>query len=280
MPEAAVISQTQTPPPPPAAPATEAPAAGVTTAQNTAEQAPATLEGGEKKPDTEQAPEKRQGQSRYERRLDRAYRKAAEAQARAEFFEKQYNEARAKVATPEDPGAPKLENFKDIEEYAKAVGKYESEKALKAHQDKQRSETQKQMRTRLTESWEAKAARADGKYEDFDEVVGDIQPTSPWSIAVMEAENGEDIAYYLGKNMKEAHRIAALPPTAQIREIGKLEAKLAAEPPKPKTASKAPPPITPLAGTTPAENAKPSDKDDIDTWFKKRNAEVRAKRRR
>ena len=39
----------------------------------------------------------------------------------------------------------------------------------------------------------------------------------------MEAENGDDIAHYLGKNPKEAHRIAQLHPRSQIREIGKLE---------------------------------------------------------
>jgi hypothetical protein len=267
---AAVPAPSAPPPAPPAA------AESVPNAQNTAEQAPATAPEGEK-PETGQDPEK-QSSRRFERRLDKAYRKAAEAQARAEFFEKQFNEFKAKAQPPEDPGAPKLENFKDIEEYAQAKAKHASEKALKEHQDKQRSETWKQQQERLSKDWDSKTDRGTDKYDDFQDVVGDIKPTAPWAIAVMEAENGEDIAYHLGTNIKEAERISSLSPTAQIREIGKLEAKLAAEPAKPKTPSKAPAPITPLTGAAPVVGDVPSESDDTAAWIKKRNKQVHGKR--
>jgi hypothetical protein len=264
----------------PAAPAPSAPAAveqaagGNDPAQNTAESAPAAKPEGEK-PESQEA---KAGKSRYERRLDRAYRKAAEEKARADFYAKQVEELRPKAA-PEDPGAPRLENFDDIEKYAAAKAKHESDRVLKEHTAKQHAETQKQAQTRLVEGWEAKADRASSKYDDFEEVVGDIKPTTPWAMAIMEADNGEDIAYHLGKNLKEAQRIAALPPLAQIREIGKLEAKLAAEPIKPKAPSKAPAPITPLSGNAPADNATPSEKDDIGDWMKKRSKQVHGARR-
>src|SRR3990167_3075201 len=188
----------------PAAPAPEAPAEGETTpAQNTAEQAPATAPEGDK-PATDQDPEKQRGSRRFERRLDRAYKRTEEQQARADFLEKELAKHR-QSAPPADAEAPKLENFKDIEEYATARAKHESEKAVKAHQAQQQSESHKREQTRLTESWEAKAERGSAKYEDFDEVVGDIKPTSPWAMAIMEAENGEDIAHHLGTNLKEAN---------------------------------------------------------------------------
>lgn len=267
----------------PAAPAAapSAPAASAegaeTPAQNTAAQAPATAPEGEKPESTGQDPEK-QSSRRFERRLDKAYRKAAEAQARADFLEKQLNEQRAAMAPPADPGAPKLADFNDVEKYAEAKAKYESDKALKEHQAKQQSETHKQQQARLLEGWESKVARADSKYDDFDEVVGDIQPNAPWSMAVMEADNAEDVAYYLGKNLKEARRIAALPPLSQIREIGKIEAKLLAEPPKPKTPSKAPAPITPLKGAAPVASDTPSETDDMRDWMRKRQKQVHGKR--
>ena len=261
-------------PPPAAAPA---PAEGAPpAAQNTAEQAPATAPEGEA-PETPEQAAKRQGR-RFERKLDKAYRKAAEAEARAGLYEKQLAELRANSTQREDPGAPKLENFKDIEEYAAARAKHESEKAIKAHQDKQRSETWKQQQERLSKDWDSKTDRGTDKYDDFQDVVGDIKPTAPWAIAVMEAENGEDIAYHLGKNIKEAERISSLSPTAQIREIGKLEAKLAAEPAKPKTPSKAPAPITPLTGAAPVVTDVPSESDDTEAWIKKRNKQVHGKR--
>jgi hypothetical protein len=48
--------------------------------------------------------------------------------------------------------------------------------------------------------WETKASRAEGKYEDFDDVVGELTPTTPFAMAIMEAENAEDVAYYLVAN--------------------------------------------------------------------------------
>src|SRR3990167_5232736 len=259
----------------PAAPAPAFPAEGGTPAQNTAEQAPATAPEGEK-PATDQDPEKQRGSRRFERRLDRAYKRAAEQQARADFLEKELAKHR-QSAPPADAEAPKLENFKDIEEYATARAKHESEKAVKAHQAQQQSESHKREQTRLTEAWETKTERAGAKYEDFDEVVGDIKPTSPWAMAIMEAENGEDIAHHLGTNLKEANRIAALPPLSQIREIGRLEAKLAAEPPKPKTPSKAPAPITPVSGAAAVLSDTPSEQDSDEAWIRKRQKQVYGK---
>src|SRR5574343_169331 len=59
------------------------------------------------------------------------------------------------------------------------------------------------------------------------------------------SENGPDVAYYLGTNPKEADRISRLPPLAQAKEIGKIEAKLASDPPVKKISS-APAPIAPV----------------------------------
>lgn len=185
-----------------------------------------------------------------QQRMFRAIRKAAEATARAEMYAKENAELKAKQQAPsQDPAAPKMESFTDIEEYAKAKADYEVKKADKERVEKennQRFETSKQ---KLVSDWAEKEAEAEDKYDDYAEMVGEITPTQPWSIAMMEAENGADIAYYLGKHIKEAQRIASLPPVSQIREIGKLESKLSSTPAAPKQPSKAPPPITPVTGS-------------------------------
>jgi hypothetical protein len=93
----------------------------------------------------------------------------------------------------------------------------------------------------------------------------------------MQADNGDEIAYHLAKHQKEAMRIAALDPLSQAREIGFLSAKLAAEPPKPKVPSKAPAPITPLAGKSAGASDLPLDTDDPKTWQEKENARLRKK---
>lgn len=264
----------------PASPAPVVPAEGaLPAAQDTAEQATAAKPEGEK-PDTDESTEKRNSR-RFERRIDKLHRRAAEASARAEFFEKQFNEFKAKTVTPsEDAGAPRLENFKDIEEYAAAKAKHESDKAVKALETNQRTEAQKRAQAKLNEDWEAKTVRGSEEFDDFEEVVGEIKPTSPWSHAVMSVENGERVAYHLGKNLKEAQEIAGLPPVMQILRIGLLSAKLAAEPAKPKTPSKAPAPITPLKGDAPVVTAVPSEGDDMKSWMSKRQKQVHGSPRR
>lgn len=256
------------PPAPAAAPASD----GQQPVQNTTEQAP-VAPAGEKPALTPEQAEKR-GTSRFERRLGNAYRRAAEEKARADLLERQLTEARAPKA--EAPtGAPRLEEFGyDAEAYAKAYGKFEAERALQEHQEKQRTESQKQYQQRLVSEWNIKAERADDKYDDFDEVVGDLKPTAPWSVAIMESDNAEDVAYYLAKHLDEATRIASLSPTGQIRAIGRLEAKLLAEPPKKPEPSKAPAPIAPVTGVKPASNELPSEEDDMRTWIRKRNKQV------
>lgn len=269
----AVVAPAEPAAPAPATPAAvEAPAdAGTTPAP--AESAPAAPKDGEKKSDTDDSTEKRTTR-RFERRIDKLTRRAAEAQAKAELLEKELTQYRQPKA---DPGAPKLEEFKDIEEYANAKAKFEADKVLKEHQAKQQTEAQERQRSALLKSWEEKQERGASKYDDFEDVVGDLQPNSPWSAALMKAPNGDEVAYHLGKNIKEAQRIASLDPIDQFLEIGRLSASLAAEPPKAKAPSKAPPPITPLTGTTPAETG-PSEQDDMKTWFKKRQQQVHGRR--
>ena len=76
--------------------------------------------------------------------------------------------------------------------------------------------------------------------------MGELKPVQPWSIAIMKAENGPDIAHYLGTHQTEARKIFALDPYDQIREIGKLELKLQTPASSPKQPSKAPAPISPV----------------------------------
>lgn len=255
----------------PAAPA--APAEGeATPAQNTADTA-AAPKGDAKAPTTPDLAEKR-GQSRFDRKIGRLHKDAAEAKARADFFEKKYNEAQ-KPAAPVD-GAPTLAQFDyDPEKYAAAKAEYTKDQALKERDTKQRTESYQRERQNLLAGWEEKVDRADEKYEDFNEVVGQLQPGTPFVDAIMEAENAEDVAYFLGKNPKEAARIIQLHPRAQIREIGKLEAKLLAEPVKPKTPSKAPAPIAPLSGAASTGSKDIWDKEtDMKTFMKARSKQV------
>ena len=220
-------------------------------------EAPATTEGAETEQaepvTTDKEPEKLEEKvspRRFERRIDRATKRAAEAEAKVEALSREIAELRTKQAPPVDPAEPKMADFTDIEEYAKAKSDYKVTQDRKERETKAEAERTQKATNDLTASWTDKSSQAEDKYDDYAEIVGDLKPTTPWAIAIMEADNGTDIAYYLGKHLKEAQRIIALPPVSQIREIGKLELKLATQTEAPKKPSQAPKPITPVAGST------------------------------
>jgi hypothetical protein len=252
---------------------------GDDTARKDADQAPAATQDG-KTPDPEGAkdpedtPEraaKREGR-RFERRIGNEIRKAAEARAEAEHLRRQLEQFQRAQPQPQDPTAPRLEDFTDVLEFQKAVEKYGYEKGAKEAEVKRQREAQGAALKNLVSNWEKRAGAAESKYDDFYEVVGELTPTQPWALAVMEADNGDDIAYYLGKHLDEARQIAAMPASSQIRAIGKLEAKLASEPAKLKTPSKAPAPINPVNGKSSGTSDLPQDSDSIDVWMKKEAA--------
>src|SRR3990167_85397 len=197
-------------------------------------------------------------QRRFERRIDRAHRARAEAQARAEQLERELQELKTKQ-TPAPSGAPRMEDFTDVQEYAKAFAQFEKDNAIKDYEKKQRDQATQVAQQKITQEWDAKVSKALSEYDDFEEIVGDLKPTTPWALAIMEAENGEKIAYYLGKHPKEAQRIIALSPLSQVRDIGKLEMKLSTVTEAPKPPSKAPPPIAPVTGASvvPDDTIKP-----------------------
>jgi hypothetical protein len=253
-----------TPPPPPAPPAEVA-----DSGQNQAEQAPA--EAPADKAATDAQPEKH-GTSRFERRISKLYRKLGEADARAAALQKELETFKAPKAPQE--GAPKLEQFDDIEKYAEAKAEFAKKQVLKDYEAKQRTTAQQAQQKQLVSAWEEKVTAAESKYDDFEEVVGEIQPTHPLTVAIMREENGADVAYYLAKNQKEALRLAGMQPIDQILAIGKLAAKLTLEPPVAKQPSKAPPPIAPVSGKAAAPSDEISDDDDMKTFIKKRERQL------
>ena len=146
-----------------------------------------------------------------------------------------------------EPPDPK--SFKTALEYAEAKADFLAEEKLARREYQQRVTT-------VDATYADREEAARDKYTDFDDVIqrhpkdGGPAISEFMAEAIKESEMGPEIAYYLGKNPKESHRIWDLSPLAQAREIGKIEASLTANPPA-KKASSAPDPITPVRrGTT------------------------------
>ena len=105
--------------------------------------------------------------------------------------------------------------------------------------------------SQVLESYHEREEEARGKYDDFEQVAYNPKLTITGVMAetIQSSDVGPEIAYYLGSNPKDADRISRLPALAQAKEIGKIEAKLASDPPVRRTTS-APAPISPVTART------------------------------
>lgn len=153
-----------------------------------------------------------------------------------------------KVEKPSGP--PQRENFDSYEAYLEAKADYQV--AAKLQEVEVRAERARQeaaIRER-EESWQQRQKQAAKRYDDFVEVTmsDDLTITPIMAEAIKDSDLGPDVAYYLGKNPDLAEKIARMNPAAQVRELGKIEARLESNKEPVKRPSKAPAPIDPIGG--------------------------------
>jgi hypothetical protein len=149
-------------------------------------------------------------------------------------------EARIAEATRPRPVEVKPENFTDPQHYVDALAQQRAEQ-LVAQKEADR------YRQEYVEAYKDREEEARDKYVDFEEVAynPNLRITPYMAETIQASDIGPELAYHLGSNPKEAERIAKLAPIFQAKELGKLEAKLAADPPA-KKSSNAPAPISPV----------------------------------
>jgi hypothetical protein len=305
-----VIETTPDSSPPPAEPAVEAePAAPETEATPDAgktDTSESATEGTEEVPGAPEGQKKSRG---VQKKLDELRREAEDAkrQVEAEREEKlrllNVLEQRGAAESPApevkdedtEPAVPNRAEYPDDEDWDVALMQYASERSawaarqetarvLEAERYRVQQEQLKQAQQQVEQAYSDRIAKTAEKYDDFDEIARnpDVKVSGVMAEAIVYSDNGPEMQYYLGKNPAEAERIMKLPPTIQLMELGKIEAKLAGTPapaaPTPPKISTAPPPITPLktGDSAPASKA-PEDMsmDEYKAFRKAQGAQVR-----
>ena len=212
--------------------------------------------------------EKPKANPKLERRFSEITKQREEARKEAQQ-ERQAREAlEARLAALERqpaPQAPKVDEepqpsqFNDAFEYAKALAEYTADKRIaemKQDEAKAKAEAERQ---KVIDQWASKVQKAKADLPDFDDIVAssDVVVNDDIRDAILESDVGPQILYHLAENDDVAKRIAGLSAKQALREIGKLEARFEVKetPPEPKTIarSKAPAPIQPLRGSSPAD---------------------------
>ena len=212
--------------------------------------------------------EKPKANPKLERRFSEITKQREEARKEAQQ-ERQAREAlEARLAALERqpvPQAPKVDEepqpsqFNDAFEYAKALAEYTADKRIaemKQDEAKAKAEAERQ---KVIDQWASKVQKAKADLPDFDDIVAssDVVVNDDIRDAILESDVGPQILYHLAENDDVAKKIAGLSAKQALREIGKLEARFEVKETVPETKnivrSKAPAPIKPLRGSSPAD---------------------------
>lgn len=197
-------------------------------------------------------PEAAKPKKDFQSRIDEVTRARREAEREAKYWrDVAMGKVQPEPKQPEGPKAPNPDDFElgDLDpRYVQAVIAHEVKQGITKGLDEIRGtvaqDTARQAQARV---WEARQAEARAEFADYDDKV--ISGAHNWPCteemaeAIRTSDVGGKVAYHLASNPAEAHRIAELSPIAQVREIGRLEARYegAKSQPKPTTSAPTPP---------------------------------------
>lgn len=175
-----------------------------------------------------------------QQRINEITRKRREAERRAEKAERKLKELEGR-------------NLDDLD-YEDQI----AERTLTRSRREQLENDRETVQELAAEAYQARVEAKAGKYPDYHAVTTNpnLAISPAMAEVIMDSDLGPDLAYHLGKNPAEAARIAALNPISQVRELGKIEAAIAA----PKTTPKPPPEPVRKVGSKAAGTAKDPSK--------------------
>lgn len=253
--------------------------------------APAPDAGGEadETPDADDGPpdpagDKPKKKGGYQRQIEKLEREKSEERAKAQQLQHKLEEYERKHApkAPADPGPePKIEDYATLDEFraadrnhAREQERWESHQQQEARTRAEAQAEQQRQHLAAVARFEEGEAQARARYPDYDAAVEPLHALIPdpargypgrpdLAAFLMRSERGQDLAYHLGKNQAVLSQIARLDPFDAVRELTRLEMRLASPPPA-KTVTTAPPPPKPVgvserAAATLADLAAPDD---------------------
>lgn len=180
---------------------------------------------------------------------------------------------------PTGPVGPQAENFNTYEEYQRELVRYEARlESSRLMQEQRMVDAAMWKQSQVDNSFHSQCETVNAEHPDFGiafrqpheggPVVNDVM-----AMVIKESDVGAKVLYHLAKNPAESKRIASLPGTMAIKEIGRIEARYVAassgSPPR-KQVTQAPAPIKSSSGSGSISSVD-GDKMPIDDWIRDRN---------
>lgn len=230
---------------------------------------------------SEEQLEQQKKRNRTKEFIERRNREVAELRREVEDLRKRVPKE------PDTPSAPpKAEDFGyDFEQFAKANTEYTLKEARSQWEKEQQEQMQARTQSERMQAYTDKARQFASEHDDFDEMVGSIDPAlmpSELAAAIVEHPNGPQIAYSLAQDEEALFNLAGIRPELMGRALARYASRLsAAQPQQAANAqhlnpiTQAPPPTPRVSGrsNTAVNDAKLTDDD----WYR-RDREQRRKR--
>lgn len=227
-------------------------------------------------------------------RIQELANRRREAEAKAEAAERRAQELEARVlalqagAKPLEAGdKPLRSKFTSDDDYIEALTDWKAKEALAKREMEQAQARAEAEQAEIASQWSKRQEKVMKTLPDYADVIGKSEVSIPASVhqAILESEQGPQIAYFLALHPEEAKAIAQLKPLAAVKRIASLERDLAeidAEDDKPAKAeaketqkpqrSKAPEPIEPVKSTASSSGTSSSS---FEEYKRRRQAQMR-----
>jgi hypothetical protein len=210
---------------------------------------------------------KPKGKTDTQKRIDKLTAEKHHLQGQLDAIrEKPTQETATTEPAAQEDKEPKAEEFETYEEFTKALGKWSVRQEFKELQAQDAKEAEQEERKEIWNAYCERSDEARKVHDDFDEVISRDNPLPQAAmLAIIELDNGPEVAYYLAKNPEIRKGLLGLSPLKAVAEVGRVSAILAGtaqeavkppalhtgqEPGKtpvpPKVASSAPAPIEPV----------------------------------
>lgn len=146
---------------------------------------------------------------------------------------------------------PELAKFDTYEKYVKALTSWTVRQEAKKFTEQQASADIADFQKEVAREFSVKVEGFKEAHPDYDDVLAaDVPIYQGVQQAIMEMDNGPEVAYFLGKHPDIASKMMEMSPAKAIAEAGKISAQLT-KPETPvtkKPVSNAPAPIRPVGG--------------------------------
>jgi len=196
--------------------------------------------------------------SRYQRRVETLTRERDTAARRADYYRTQAE--RGGQLRELDPLA-----FNSDAAYQRALIQQSSKQSRAEFARGEAQAAAEQAVIVEQEIWDARVGEYEEAVPDFKAVAysSSVQYSQHGLQMLRQLDEGPRVAYFLGKNTAEAHRISQLPPLQTAFELGRIAQRLTG-PPK-KVVSQAPNPVPTVRARGAAVGYRP-DSDDMDAY--------------